>query len=303
MQNWNRRQVLAAFAFALDLAAQRRSFMTSDYIDAHVHVWQPADSRFPYDPHYNGPAAAPASFTPEHLLTIAGAVGVKRIVLVQMSFYGTDNSYMLDAMKRYPSVFSGIGVVDHDAASLPAEMTRLASLGVRGFRITQGDRGAGWLETASMREMWRLAAEKKLAICPLVGPNALPALDRMCAEFPGTTVVVDHMARIGMDGVLRDRDVSALCNMSRHLRVHVKVSAFYALGKKQSPYSDLVPLVRALYNAYGSQRLMWGSDSPFQVQPPYTYAESLEFVHSRLPFLGPEDKDWILRKSAEKVFF
>jgi predicted TIM-barrel fold metal-dependent hydrolase len=182
-------------------------------------------------------------------------------------------------------------------------MTRLASLGVRGFRITQENRGAGWLETASMREMWRLAAEKKLAICPLVGPNALPALDRMCAEFPGTAVVVDHMARIGMDGVLRDRDVSALCNMSRHLRVHVKVSAFYALGKKQSPYSDLVPLVRALYNAYGSQRLMWGSDSPFQVQPPYTYAESLEFVHSRLPFLGPEDKDWILRKSAEKVFF
>jgi predicted TIM-barrel fold metal-dependent hydrolase len=85
--------------------------------------------------------------------------------------------------------------------------------------------------------------------------------------------------------------------------VHVKVSAFYALGKKKAPYTDLVPLVDALYRAYGSQRLMWGSDSPFQVEPPYTYAESLDFVHNRLPLLGSDDKEWILRKSAEKLFF
>jgi predicted TIM-barrel fold metal-dependent hydrolase len=303
MQRWSRRQVLAGLAFALPLAAQRQSFVTSYFVDAHVHVWEPPDTRFPYDRHYSGPAVAPVSFTPEHLLAISGAAGVKRVVLVQMSFYGTDNSYMLDAMKRHPSVFSGIAVVNDDAASLAVEMTRLASLGVRGFRITQGSRGARWLETAGMREMWRLAAEKKLAICPLVDPTSIPALDRMCEEFPGTTVVIDHMARIGMDGVLRDQDVSALCNLSRHLGVHVKISAFYALGKKQPPYNDLAPLVYALYNTYGAQRLMWGSDSPFQVQPRYSYAESLEFVHRQLPFLGAEDKEWILRNAAEKVFF
>ncbi len=277
--------------------------MTPDYIDAHVHVWKPADVHFPYDSHYSGPPAAPTSFAPELLLAIAGAAGVKRIVLVQMSFYGADNSYMLDAMQRHPSVFSGIAVVDHDATWFGGEMTHLAALGIRGFRITQGNRASGWLETASMREMWRLAAEKKLAICPLVNPDAIPALDRMCAELPDTIVVIDHMARIGMDDTLRDQDVKALCILSRHPNVHVKISAFYALGKKRSPYSDLVPLVQALYHAYGPKRLMWGSDSPFQVQPPYSYAESLEFVRDRLPFLRPEDKEWILRKSVEKVFF
>jgi predicted TIM-barrel fold metal-dependent hydrolase len=109
--------------------------MTPDYIDAHVHVWKPADVHFPYDSHYSGPPAAPTSFTPELLLAIAGAAGVKRIVLVQMSFYGTDNSYMLDAMQRHPSVFSGIAVVDHDATCFGGEMTHLASLGIRGFRL------------------------------------------------------------------------------------------------------------------------------------------------------------------------
>jgi len=303
MQQWNRRQVLASFAFALDLAAQRRHSMTTDYIDAHVHVWKPADATYPYDPTYNGPPASPASFTPEHLLSIARPVGVKRIVLVQMSFYGTDNSYMLEAMKRHPGVFSGIAVVDHDAPSLPGEISRLASLGVRGFRITRDDREAGWLETANMRKMWRLAGEKKMAMCALVGPDALAAVHRMCEEFPATTVVIDHMARVGMDGVVRDRDVSALCNLSRHPRVYVKVSAFYALGKKRAPYHDLVPLIQALYNAFGAQRLMWGSDSPFQVEPPFTYAESLDLVSNGLPFLTTDDKEWILRKTAQKIFF
>jgi Amidohydrolase len=61
---------------------------------------------------------------------------------------------------------------------------------------------------------------------------------------------------------LRDQDVRALCILSRHPNVHAKVSAFYGFGKKRLPYSDLVPLVQALYNAYGPKRLMWGSDSP-----------------------------------------
>jgi predicted TIM-barrel fold metal-dependent hydrolase len=290
-------------ALRQNLAAKKQPFMSLGYVDAHVHVWEPADSRFPYDPNYDESPISPASFSPEYLLVLARAAFVKRIVLVQMSFYGTDNAYMMEAMRRHPSVFSGIAVVDHQAASLSTEMTRLASLGVRGFRITQGHRPDGWLETASMLEMWRLAAEKKLAICPLVGPDAIPALNRMCSMFPGTTVVIDHMARIGMDGIIQDRDVSALCHLSRHPRVYVKVSAFYALGKKRAPHNDLAPLVYHLYCAFGSRRLMWGSDSPFQIQPPHTYAESLEFVRNRLPFLSPEDKGWILRKSAEKVFF
>lgn len=304
MRQWNRRQVLAGFAFAANLAAQRPSPMTTDdFIDAHVHVWKPADAHFPYDPQYHGPKELPLIFTPEQLLSIAQPVGVRRIVLVQMSFYGTDNSYMLDAMKRHPSVFSGIAVVDYDSPSLGEEMNRLRALGVRGFRVTQGDLPIGWLETANMGKLWRLAAEKKLAICPLVDPNALPSLDRMCAQHPDTTVVIDHMARLGMAGPVLTQDIATLCNLSRHSHTHVKVSAFYALGKKQAPYSDLVPLVHALYDAYGPQRLMWGSDSPYQVQPPYTYAESLNFVRHQLPFLRPEDKNWMLRRSAQTLFF
>jgi hypothetical protein len=53
--------------------------------------------------------------------------GVSRIVLIQMSSYGTDNSYMLDALKRYPTVFSGVGMLDHQAPGVREEMIHLAS--------------------------------------------------------------------------------------------------------------------------------------------------------------------------------
>lgn len=140
-------------------------------------------------------------------------------------------------------------------------------------------------------------------MCPLIGPDAIPSVDRMCARFPDTPVVIDHLARIGAGGEIRQADVRALCGLARHRHVHVKVSAFYALGKKQYPYTDLSPLIRALYQAYGPQRLMWASDSPFQVQAPHTYEGSIELVRNRLSFLSHGDREWLLRKSAERVFF
>jgi predicted TIM-barrel fold metal-dependent hydrolase len=140
-------------------------------------------------------------------------------------------------------------------------------------------------------------------MCPLVDPDALPSIGRMCARFPETPVVIDHIARIGADGVIRDADIAALAKLAAHGRTHVKISALYALGKKQYPYLDLIPMVRRLFQAYGPQRLMWASDSPFQVENGHTYAGSVELVRDRLDFLSAEDHEWLLAKTAERVFF
>ena len=193
--------------------------------------------------------------------------------------------------------------LDHQDPGVQNEMVRLRSLKVHGYRITPGSDPAGWLDKPGMQAMWRCGAEKRIAMCPLIGPDAIASVDRMCGKFPDTPVVIDHMARIGADGVIHETDVRALCGLARHRNTHVKVSAFYAFGKKQYPYTDLIPLIRALYDAYGPQRLMWASDSPFQVQKPHTYAGSIELVRDRLDFLSKEDREWLLRKSAEQVFF
>ena len=143
--------------------------------------------------------------------------------------------------------------------------------------------------------LWRLAAAQRSTLCLLLNPAALPLLDRLCATCPDTTVVVDHLARIGMDGQIRGDDVRNLCALARHPGVYVKVSAFYALGLRRPPYTDMEPLIRRVYDAFGPDRLMWGSDAPFQLDPPHDCAASLELVRDRLPFLGPRERDRVLR--------
>ena len=94
-----------------------------------------------------------------------------------------------------------------------------------------------------------------------------------------------------------------LCRLARHKHTSVKVSAFYALGKKAAPYLDLAPMTRRLLDAYGRERLMWATDCPYQVQEGHTYADSIELVRDRLDFLSDADRQWLLRKTAERVFF
>jgi len=277
--------------------------MNASCIDAHVHVWTPDKKRYPLDPRYAGPAADPVSFTPEQLFEHTRPVGVSRIVLIQMSFYGTDNSFMLDAIRRYPSTFSGVAVVDEGLPAVQHEMVRLMQHGVRGFRIAPGTDHKDWLESDGMLAMWKCGAEQRLAMCCLIGADAIPSIDRMSARFPETPVVIDHLARIGVDGNVRDADVCALCDLSRHRNVYVKVSAFYALGMKHYPYTDLGPMIRRVYESFGPQRLMWASDAPFQVQKPHTYAGSLELVRERLNFLNSHDREWLVGKTAEQLFF
>jgi predicted TIM-barrel fold metal-dependent hydrolase len=125
----------------------------------------------------------------------------------------------------------------------------------------------------------------------------------MCARFPDTPVVIDHLARIGADGNVRDSDVRLLCRLAKHRHVYVKVSAFYALGRKQAPYTDLAPMIRRVFQDYGPQRLMWASDCPFQVEGGHTYEASLALVREHLEFLSRRDREWLLMGTAESLFF
>ncbi|MBI2823804.1 MAG: amidohydrolase [Planctomycetia bacterium] len=273
-------------------------------IDAHVHVWTPDTAKYPLAAGYRREEMKPPSFTPRELLAHARPCGVARVVLVQMSFYGFDNSYLLDSMRAFPGVFSGIAVIDDGGRDPADEMRRLKSQGVRGFRIYPRNLSVDrWLAAPGMEAMWQCGGRERLAMCCLVNPDALAAIDAMCEKHPETPVVIDHCGRIGTDGEIRDRDVAQLCRLARHKHTAVKASAFYALGKKKAPYTDLAPMIRRLFDAFGPGRLMWATDCPYQVQEGHAYRDSIELVRSRLDFLSDADRQWLLQRAAERVFF
>lgn len=294
---------LAALA-APSLARAADDDVSKDCIDAHVHVWTPDTERYPLAEGFKKEGMAPASFTPEQLFAHTKLNGVSRVVLIQMSFYKYDNRYMLDVMKTHPGIFSGVAIVDETKPDVVDTMKKLAAQGVRGFRLyTDKEKAEAWQSSAGMKAMWTYAADAGLSMCLLANPDALPAIQKMCAEFPKTRVVIDHFARIGMKGGVQQADLDHLCRLADAKSTYVKTSAFYALGEKKAPYTDLGPMIRKLRDTYGASRLMWASDCPFQVEDGHAYKPSLELIRGGLDFLTAEDKSWMLRKTAEKVFF
>jgi predicted TIM-barrel fold metal-dependent hydrolase len=273
------------------------------YIDAHVHVWTNDFRKYPLGKGWTPEQMSPSTYLPGDILTTARKSGVRRIVLIQMSYYGFDNSYMLDVIRSQPSVFRGVAVVDWHSPSPDKAMKETARQGIRGFRIQPGKEAPDrWLDGEGFQKMFRCGAEERLSICPLINPDALTALDRQCAKFPDTPVVIDHLARIGASQAIREADIKTLCALSRHKHVKVKLSAFYALGEKKPPHLDLIPLIRRVYEAFGSRRLMWASDCPFQTVQE-SYEDSIGLIRDRLDFLSAEDKEWILRRTAEESFW
>jgi predicted TIM-barrel fold metal-dependent hydrolase len=272
------------------------------HIDAHVHVWTPDTVRYPLSDGSKKEGMKPASFTPEELFVHTKPQGVDRIVLIQMSFYKYDNRYMIDMMQKHTGVFGGVAIVDESQANVCATMKLLAKDGVRGFRLyTNKEKAEAWGD--EMKKMWTCAADDGLAMCLLADPDALPAVQKMCKEFPKTRVVIDHFARLGMTGSVNEADLDQLCRLADFEHTHVKTSAFYALGAKKAPYTDMGPMIKKLRDTYGAKRLMWASDCPFQVEGGHTYADSIALIRDRLDFLSAEDKEWMLKKTAEKVFF
>lgn len=276
-----------------------------DWIDAHVHVWTPDVEKYPLARGFAVSDMRPPSFTPEQLFAHCRPEGVRRIVLIQMSYYGCDNRYMLDMMRAHPGVFSGVAIVDEHAEGLEDTMKNLVRQGVRGFRIHAGKEKnlSAWLGSPGMATLWKTAAALKVSVCPLINPDTLPLIDKMCEWYPDTSVVIDHFARVGMAGGVKEADVRNLLRLARHSHTHVKASAFYALGRKKAPYLDLGTLIRQVRDAFGPQRVMWASDCPFQVDPGHNYRDSIALIRDRLDFLSDSDKRWILRETAEKVFF
>ena len=189
----------------------------------------------------------PKSFTAQELLAICRPAGVGRVNLIQMSYYGFDNRYMLDMIKLHPDRFVGTAIVDPLADDPGKAMRELSPRGVAAFRIQprySKQPPETWLAPTGYEAMFATAAKTGQALSCLIDLDGFPEVDRMCRRFPDTSVIIDHLGRIGAgpDGAIRDADVEALCALAKHPKVSVKVGAFYALGKKTPPYLDLVPL-------------------------------------------------------------
>ncbi len=134
-------------------------------IDAHVHVWTDDRKRYPRLPGERD--YAPARFTPEDLFVHTRPAGVARVVLIQMSFYRYDNSYMLDCIRQWPRVFSGVGIVDDSGPTRARRWKGSHDKACAAFASCPVRSARTWLDTPGMHTMWATGAKKKLSHVPV----------------------------------------------------------------------------------------------------------------------------------------
>ena len=274
------------------------------WIDAHSHIWTTDLARYPLRAGQGIEVLKPQSFTADELLAIAQPLGVGRAVLIQhYPYHGFDNSLLIDAWKQRPDTFRIVGMIDDLLPHADVRMRELLKTGVTGFRISAREDRKDWLSGPGMELMWKTAAGTRQNICCLINPWELESVGKWCTRYPETPVVIDHFARIGMTGTISESDLQMLCELSKHPLVRVKISAYYALGNKRPPHTELIPMIRRLLDRFGPDRLMWASDSPYQMTAPSTYASSLALMLEQLDFLSAGDRRKLLRTTAESTYF
>jgi len=294
LPNLTRRQALLAVAGASTLAAQSRKYRI---IDPHVHVWK-KDPKYPWAKETTRPPDKDA--TPEMLLELMKANGVERTVIIQVIHYRWDNSYLADVLKQYPKYFQGVARVNPESLSAPDDLSRLVKeQGFRGVRISpSADANGDWIRGPLMPPLWKRCESLKVPMTVLTAVTRMPDVANLIEKYPNLTVVIDHMADSPLH---KPEELDKLIALRRYPKVFVKVSHTWSLSKQPYPYEDSQAQVKRLYDTFGPQRLMWGTDWPL-VENYCGYARALALVRDEMKFLNEEDKSWMLSRTVEKVW-
>lgn len=238
-------------------AAQEQSEPTtflvpSGAVDTHAHVISGAPAHALVSNRSYTPPPAPE---PQYLAML-DALGIARGVLVQISVYGTDNSCMLDTLRRHPDRLRGVAVVSPDISD--HELAELHEAGVRGLRINVlfgGGVGFAGMEQLAYR-IRHLGWHMQFLMDVRNLPELLP---RMAAlPVPG---VIDHLGHIPVTEGLDAPGFVALRRLVTDHGYWVKLSGAYRISDRFQTFEDVSPFAQTLI-ADAPEHMVWGSDWP-----------------------------------------
>lgn len=220
-------------------------------VDSHAHVFSAT-----------APAVAGARYRPSYAARLAAwralwrEAGITHGVLIQPSFFGTNNAEMLSTVASDTARLRAIAVVDPDVAD--GTLARFAAGGVRGIRLNL--RGVADLSPyASAR--WRSLFDRVHALGwhveAFVDPGMVP---RLAPVFAGTPVglVLDHFGSPADDPASIDALLESAKRLAAEREVWCKLSAPYRIAGV-----DASALAGRWVETLGPQRLVWGSDWPW----------------------------------------
>jgi L-fuconolactonase len=233
---------------------------------------------------------------------------VDAAILIQM-LGQTDNIYQQECLERYPGRFASVVIVDHTLPTASELLADLVQEGASGIRLR-----------ATMRSpeddplaIWRTAERLGLAVS-CSGSSAdfvSPEFQELLKALPTLKVVVEHLASSsGPDRTDEQRQLrqAAFRTLSGYPNVLIKIHGFGEIAPRAMPprfplpfEEPIAPYFHQVYDAFGPERIMWGSDFP-PVAGREGYTNALYLCRDEFADRPAEARELIFGGTATRTF-
>jgi predicted TIM-barrel fold metal-dependent hydrolase len=279
--------------------------MPAGFIDIHPHIISDNPERYPRAPLFG----VQSDWSRERPVTIEGLIaamdeaGVQKAAIVQSSTcYGFDNSYLVDAVARYPGRFTAVGSVDMCDAGAASTIAQWVKRGVSGLRLFTGGSTAAFdpssLDDPRTFAAWSVCAELALSMAIQTDPSGLAQVAGLAKRFPKVRIVLDHLGRPDVTDGAPYKRASNLFGLAPFDNVFLKLTP-RIFGDAQKGQATPQTLFPRLVEVFGSNRLAWGSNFPASEGK---LSANLELAKKCLACLTAEDQQWVFGRTAQRLY-
>ena len=229
---------------------------------------------------------------------------VECAALIQV--YGQfDNTYLMNCVRDNPARLVPVVIVDVNQRDAPDVLEDLVQRGAVGVRLCPGDRSPG----DDPLTIWRKAAELEIPVDLYGGYADFVATDfaQLAGELPDLTLIIEHLGGIGSEEAPTPVMFESILSLARFPNTYIKLHGLGEICPRPVPFpvpmrfESVPPFMAMAIEAFGPQRVMWGSDFP-PVAGREGYRNALSWTRDHLSFCDEAAKHWIFADTAVSVF-
>lgn len=269
-------------------------------IDAHQHFWLLANRAGQWPP----PALAPIhrDFLPPDLAPLLQQHGIDGSVLVQSLPNASDTLFMLSLAEKTPFIRAVVGWTDLKSAQAAQQIGLLASHPkMRGLRPMLQELADDWLDDPLLAPAIAAMQRHRLSMDALVLPRQLPALLAFAQRYPELPLVIDHAAKPQIAAAQLEPWRSLISQLAALPQVYCKLSGLVTEAAPDWRISQLQPYAAHVLEAFGAERVIWGSDWPV-LKLAAGYGRWLEVTEALLAGLEPRQKQLVMGANAQRFY-
>jgi L-fuconolactonase len=245
-------------------------------IDAQVHAYERDHPGRPWA----GVLTGPAEVTGDDMVAAMDAVGVDGAVLVSpFTMYRYDASYALEVHRQHPGRFGLVKPVDPTDPGVAETIADwAATTGTVGIRLMMNRGVSTDPADPGIHRVLAAASQHGLPV-NLMCTGRLEQAAELARRRPDTQLVIDHL------GLPQPQeppapaepfaDLPKLLALAAYANVAVKISGACTLSHEPFPYKDIWDPLWRIFDAFGLERCLWGTDWTRAVKV-LTYREGVE---------------------------